>query len=272
MRAVHPIAEQRIGTFVETVRRRFPGLLDSVIVTGSAASEDWHDGRSDIDLIMVVWRRLSESDAAILAELHAEASEPTPLDAMYLTTDQFADGPAGIAAAPQVIDGALALDAPGGRLTWVTWLDAEGAPRAEVSSEGMGPWQPAPIVTRDVAARAAEASRMNLVEYWQPLGREALLRSLPHAPSRPVSPEAVAWVVLGPPRLVLTIERGAIATKSEAGEFAAAQWPEFAQLIERVLAWRSTGTGEFTTRDARKALGLLRRSVARGTRKPSGTG
>ena len=82
--------------------------------------------------------------------------------------------------------------------------------------------------------------------------------------SEPVAAAAVAWVVLGPPRLVVTVEEQRVVSKTEGGDFAAAAFPEFAPLISRVLDWRRTGTGEFTATDARAATRLLAACVRRG--------
>jgi len=46
-----------------------PGLVEEVAVTGSALTGDWHPGASDIDLVVVVRRRVTAADAEILTGL-----------------------------------------------------------------------------------------------------------------------------------------------------------------------------------------------------------
>jgi len=254
----------RIEAFVSALVSRFPGLVDSVSVTGSAANGDWHEGRSDIDLVVSTWRPILERDAPALAELHAATIGAGSVDGVYLTVDQLDDGPDRVPTAPQVVDGQLRMGVPGGQLSWVTWLELGGAPRAEVSGESVGPWHPAAPAGARTAERAAAFSARNLVSYWQPLGKDARRRSLLKRGSEPVAAAAVAWVVLGPPRLVVTIEEQRVVSKSGGGEFAAAAFPEFAPLISRVLDWRRTGAGEFTATDARAATKLLAACVRRG--------
>ena len=266
----------RIETFVSELVERFPGLIESVSVTGSAATSDWHSGRSDIDLVVSTWRPILERDAPALADLHAAtlASGTTAagaIDGIYLTIDQVEDGPDQVPTAPQVVDGVFRLDVPGDQLSWVTWLELGGAPRAEVSGGQLGSWHPAPLAEPGVAERAAAFSTRNLESYWAPLGRDARRRSLLKRGSEPVSAAAVAWVVLGPPRLLVTIEQLRVVSKSEAGEFAAAAFPEHAALITRVLDWRRTGSGDFTASDAREATRLLSACVRRGTQTARGT-
>jgi hypothetical protein len=82
----------------------------------------------------------------------------------------------------------------------------------------------------------------------------------------PPSRTDMMWITLGPPRLVATIEQGRILSKTQAGEFAAKKWPEYAELIGRVLTSRATGDGSFSRTDARQALALLRRCAEHGTR------
>ncbi|TBN56760.1 nucleotidyltransferase domain-containing protein [Glaciihabitans arcticus] len=262
----------RIETFVSALLARFPGLVESVYVTGSAATDDWHEARSDIDLVIVTWRPILERDVAALVALHAATKATTPVDALYLTVDQLADGPDSVPSAPQVVDGEFRLGVAGDQLSWVTWLELGGAPRAEIAQSGLGPWSPAPEADARTARRAAEFSAANLVSYWRPLGRNARKRALFTRGSAPVSAAAVAWVVLGPPRLVVTIEQGRIVSKAEAGLFAISEFPEYAALISRVIDWRRTGEGSFTAADAREATRLLAACVKRGSSRDAPVG
>jgi len=258
----------RIEAFVSALLARFPGLVESVYVTGSAASGDWHEGSSDIDLVVVTWRPIMERETEAFGELHADTVGDSAIDGIYLSVDQLADGPDSMAAAPQVVDGVFRLAVPDGQLSWVTWLELGGAPRAEVSQSGLGPWHSAPEADERTAQRAAAASAANLVDYWRPLGRDAAKRARFSRAGELVAATAVAWVVLGPPRLVVTVEEERVVSKSEAGAIAAEMFPAHAALVRRVLEWRRTGEGAFTAADARQATRLLADCVKRGTARP----
>lgn len=77
-----------------------------------------------------------------------------------------------------------------------------------------------------------------------------------------VPAEAIEWLALGAQRLVVTIETGRVVSKSAAAEFAAQRWPEYAELLTRVLASRRgeaqpCAAQPFTVRDARRAAALV---------------
>lgn len=243
--------------FVAAINAELPGLVRRVYVTGSAGTDDWHHGRSDVDLVVELSREAHAADASVLTRLHAQSRSKTVVDGIYLTTDQLAAGPDAVASAPQSIDGRFALQVSGAQLTWVTWMELEVG--RSLDGDGME------ARFDDVAGRAARASRENLRSYWLPLGRRAAFRTRLLPPFLPAPASAVAWVTLGPPRLIVTIEDHVVVTKSEAGRFAAQQWPQFAPLLERVLEYRASGQGRFTVADARSALALLRACVERGT-------
>jgi hypothetical protein len=53
-----------------------------------------------------------------------------------------------------------------------------------------------------------------------------------------------------------------VLTKSAAGDYAAQRWPEHAELLRRAVRDRAGERQEFTVRDGRQALELLRACVA----------
>jgi len=244
---MHLAARTLIDDFTLRLERAVPGLLERVLPTGSAQSDDWRPDRSDVDVVVVTTRPVTANDTAALTALHAGGR----VDGLYLTQEQLAAGPDSIPSAPQVVDGRFRLDQAADQLTWVTWLELEQG--------GAHP------LFADTAARAALASRRNLVEYWSRVGRRGMRRARFRRGTSQVSSGAVEWIVLGPPRLVVTIEQGRVVSKSDAGRFAAEQWPEHRELIERVLRFRQGGEERFTMRDVRESATLLRVCVERGT-------
>lgn len=111
----------RLTAFINEHRRLAPGLLDRVVVTESATTSDWWEGTSDIDLVLVIRRAPSQDEMVAPRELHRSTISEGPVDGVYLTEQQLAEGPDTVGAAPQVVEGALDTQARGAQLTWVTW-------------------------------------------------------------------------------------------------------------------------------------------------------
>lgn len=244
-------AERVARSFASELAAAAPGLARRVHVTGSAITGDWHEGRSDVDLVVECDRALTATEAGALERLHRSHSG---LDVLYVTAEQLAAGPDLVTVAPQAIAGKFSAAKAGAQLTWVTWLELEAG--AMLDGAAVGP------LFEDTASKAAQASKRNLRDYWLPLGRMAGIKFAALAPTA----SDMMWITLGPPRLVATIEQGRILSKTQAGEYAAQKWPEYAELIGRVLQFRATAEGSFSRSDARHALGLLRRCVEHGSR------
>lgn len=255
---------ERVREFVAGVDEAIPGLLDAVHLTGSGASGDWqHD--SDIDLVFETSRPVGAADTAALLRLHASTATGHCVDGIYLTSAQLAAGPDAVASAPQVVSAEFELDKPGGQLTWVTWLEMRLGPTARVASGRLEPWtagwaslDPASSLSR----RAMEASRDNLRSYWLPYAGNTTERLAGRPDDDAVPAEAIEWLALGAQRLVVTMETAAIVSKSEAARFAARRWPEYAELLTRVLASRRGETRQFTVRDAHLSVALVLACVA----------
>jgi hypothetical protein len=107
------------------------------------------------------------------------------------------------------------------------------------------------------------ASRRNLQEYWGPLGVRSRAQLAVRPPDAAVDAGTMQWIALGPARLVVTIERGTVVSKSAAAAFAAERWPGHADLLRRVAAARAGGDAVFTVADAADALDLLEQCVLR---------
>ncbi|TFD78979.1 hypothetical protein E3T54_05550 [Cryobacterium sp. Sr8] len=255
----------RAREFVADVDALIPGLLDAVHLTGSGASGDWqHD--SDIDLVFETSRFVTVVDAKVLVGLHAAtAAAGHCVDGIYLTAGQIASGPDGIRSAPQVVSGDFGMARPDGQLTWVTWLEMLHGSAARVNAGRLGSWskEERDVDTASaVSERASAASRDNLRSYWMPYASDTAARLAARSDDDTVPAEAIEWLALGAQRLVVTIETGRVVSKSAAAEFAAQRWPEYAELLTRVLASRRgeaqpCAAQPFTVRDARRAAALV---------------
>lgn len=250
---------ERVRHFVARVEEPSPGLLVAVHLTGSGAAGDWrHD--SDIDLVFETSRAVTDADAAALLGLHASTAGGHCVDGIYLTAAQIASGPDAIRSAPQVVSAEFELHRTDGQLTWVTWLEMRQGQTARVESGRLGPWtarSPGLEGDSDASERARAASRENLRSYWLPYATDTAERLTARSDDEAVPAEAIEWLALGAQRLVVTIETGRAVSKSEAAEFAARRWPEYAELLTRVLASRRGANAQFTVSDARLSVALV---------------
>ncbi|TFD09380.1 DUF4111 domain-containing protein [Cryobacterium sp. TMT1-66-1] len=252
----------RVTVFVREHVRIAPGLLDRVIVIGSAVVGDWWEGISDIDLVLVTRRSLRHDELVVLGDLHRSTISEGPIDGVHLTEQQLDAGPERIGVAPQVIDGELDEQAPGARLSWVTWREVESGIEGFVGTAGAIAWSPSTRRFPRVEEGVRAFSRQNLRDYWRPLGAGARAQLSPRPDGDPVDAVTLRWIALGPARLVATLETGNIISKSASGTFAAQRWPEYVELLSRAVASRTGINESFTAADERAALNLLDKCVA----------
>ncbi len=260
--------EQLAGLFAQKHREHLPGLLESVIITGSAALDDWHPRVSDVDLVMVIARPMTSKELTVATRLHAESKSSTTIDGIYLTESQINEGPDRIDAVPQVVDGDLTELQAGGELTWVTWREIENGIEAEVTDTGAQHWARSERRFSAALEGAQQFSRENLASYWSALGVQSRTKLAPLAADAPVNASTVRWIALGPTRLLATIETGEILSKTNAGAFAARRWPKYADLLRRAAASRTGRDVAFNATDANLAVDLLEQCVATGRDTP----
>lgn len=213
-----------------------PGLVAGFHLTGSAVLGDWRAGESDIDFVGVLARPATPEEAARLKAVVAAAPRDLggqKIEGLWLTDLRAPPAPG--------------VDAPVALRT----LALHGA-----SIRGAIP----PDVWSDPAAvRAALLS--NLDDYWTPWLAAA---------RRPLSPRglamlggwAPAWGVLGLARIAYTLRTDDIASKSAAGRWAMAAFPDLWTPVGEALRLR-TGVGVPAYRDpfARRREALSAMSV-----------
>lgn len=261
---VDPRAVAILERFVRDVARRLPGLLVEVHPTGSALTDDWQAAHSDVDAVFVVRRPVTAEDADQLIEAHAATQGANCVDGVYLTADQCAAGPDHTAEAPQAVHGVFARTKAGGQLNWVTWRERSTAPHGVADDGGAISWQePAGGFTQ--FAELAQFCKDNLSTYWSGVvdqWQSAL--DTGQLTDDEVDTYSVVWTVLGPGRLIVTIETGEVVSKTASGQFSAERWPEYSGLIERAMRSRSGGRETFDVEDAGAVVLLGRRVVEAG--------
>jgi hypothetical protein len=252
----------RLASFVAELVQRVPGVLESIIVTGSALVGDWWEGVSDIDLILIIRRALTSAEVDSLTQLHLSTIVDGPIDGIYLTAHQLAAGPDSVQDAPQVVGGKLENHARGAQLTWITWREAERRVEGVIGSAGSLSWTQSLRMLPDAEAGARAFSQQNLQDYWKRFGAQARTQLSAHSDEDPVDAKTIRWIALGPARLIATIETGEIVSKTKAAALAAQRWPAHSELLARAVSSRQGESVSFSASDAREALDLLDRCVA----------
>jgi len=74
--------ERIVDAFAQEHRRRLPGPLRSLNMTGSATLDDWWPGISDNDLVLITTRPVRAAELPTIAELHAAPDASTPIDGL----------------------------------------------------------------------------------------------------------------------------------------------------------------------------------------------
>ncbi|APU19256.1 hypothetical protein [Actinoalloteichus sp. GBA129-24] len=226
-------------------------LLVAAHVTGSAVLADYYPGRSDLDLLVEVSRTPTEADLEVINTAHQGLG--LSVQATYLPAGGLTSTPDAAGDGPWVNEGELHTDERCFQLNPVTWLELA---RYSVTVHGE-----APTPTIDVPA-AAEFCRTNLREYWAPLldQAEALIEG--REPDEPAVPEPVIWLAFGPPRLLHTIRTGEVISKTEAGNTAAAEWPDLAEPLLELVAARAGTPIAVTVAHGRAVVESGRRVLA----------
>lgn len=223
----------------------------AVYLTGSAALADWRPDRSDLDILVVVPRRLDDAELTALARVHAGLAGRPYRDAVYVERDAVGRSPEpGGPGFAHAVDGAFR---PTGHqpdpVLWAT-LHRHGITVRGQAAGTLGA-DPDPRWLRDW-------NLGNLASYWLPRAAGARRRLAGRDPHSPLPADVVAWHALGPGRLHHTVAEGGIISKTGAADYTARRFPEHAGLLSRAKAWRlgDEGVG-FTTADGLAACDLI---------------
>ncbi len=241
---------------------QLPGAVRGVYLVGSVALGDHRPGISDIDTLTVTERTLDDSDAeAALRAVHgclAPDLVGVCYDTTYIPVDWLADAPDAGAVTPFSLDGELHVHEAAFQVSPPTWLELAGG----VAVSGPAP---SDLDIADVSEPLREWTIQNLKTYWD----DSATRMRQVLVERPAGQEAkadvVVWHALGAPRLHATLATNQIISKTDAGEYAADLWPEFADLAFRSMAWRAGEAVTFRTVDGLAAADLVDAVVADAT-------
>lgn len=234
-RSLPPDAQSALDEYLANLDEALPGLYRGIYLTGSLALGDWQPGRSDLDILVVTNRQLTDADLDALAAVHAETPYEPYRDARYIPHDALGlrpdrQGPG----FPHAYDGVFKRDEyyPDPVL-WATLhrrgVTVHGTPAAELGVA------PDPVWLR-------EWNLANLFDdYWKPWAWQSRGIAAARNPADPYPTFAAVWGLLGPGRLHCTIATGEIISKTASADYTARLLPEYADLLERAKAWRLGG-------------------------------
>ncbi|MBB5785244.1 nucleotidyltransferase domain-containing protein [Nonomuraea jabiensis] len=208
----NPKVDAIVETYLSVADAEAPGLVEGLYLEGSAALGDYRPGASDVDFVAVT---AAEAPFEVVERIHARLGA-YPFEGYYLTWDDLSKDPAELGTRPRAHAGKIN---PRGGLNPVTWHTL-----AQNGLTCRGPKPDELDIWHDPAALAAWTDG-NLDRYWRRLVARA---------SHLASPWGLAclggyntvWVVTGVARLHYTLATGEITSKSGAGQYALATFPE----------------------------------------------
>ncbi|MEI6495201.1 MAG: nucleotidyltransferase domain-containing protein [Actinomycetota bacterium] len=252
-----------LGRYLEVVDSCAPGLVEGLYVVGSFALGDWHEGRSDIDIVAITAEPATDDDAASLVTAHAVLAEqqPTPsIDGPYVAWGDLITPSMGLHR-PWSLEGRLHHDGDCFELNPVTWytLATYGVTVRGPSVDRLG-------IYVDVDARARFCAD-NLLGYWRSLSADLII-SCDTNPLAEFDPASFEWCALGALRLHYTAFRGGVVSKTEAGAYGLEVAPaRFHSLLDEAIAVRQ-GAGPrdaidtLTMRDAAELIAWCAQQAA----------
>ena len=250
--SISTLYEAALDAYLAALDRVLPDVVEGVYLTGSTALGDYQPGRSDLDILTLTARPLTEAELNSLDLLHRglEDGGQPHLDAHYLPRPGWSDGSPDADGAGEakgrahVVHGEFKLGPSDQDIViWAIMAQCGIAVRGPAAAEVGNAPDPA-------AFRAWNLG--NLESYWRGLARQVEKAVAERDPDSPVDPEIAVWIATGPGRLHRTIATGEIISKTESADYGARLFPEHAEILGRAKASRlGDGSALFTARDGR---------------------
>jgi hypothetical protein len=216
-----------------------------VYLTGSVALGDYRHGQSDLDILTLTTRPLTDGELSALEAMHTELERGAQphADATYVPRDCVGTLPSKDAAGHgYVVDGVFHRG--GHSQSLVTWaiLNQCGVALRGPAAESL-----------DAAPDQGEFrawNLRNLEEYWR-VQATRVRESLSALPlDTEVPAYAAVWFGSGPGRLHRTIATGEIISKTESADYTAELFPVYRDLLARAKATRADDASiRYTTTD-----------------------
>lgn len=227
---IHHEVQTLLDDYLRLMNDALPGLLEGLYLHGSIALGAYIHGQSDIDAIMVIGRRCTESDIDALRTLHATLTERYPkllLEGSYVQWHDLGQAAENIPPHPNVHDHILN---PSGRfdINAVTWwvlkqhgIAVLGPESAQLAIE---------VDWDDLIDKMYD----NMNSYW------ASFTTNPRRISWLLSDFGIEWTVLGVLRQFYSFREADITSKIGAGLYALYHLPpRWQRLIREAISIRS---------------------------------
>ena len=237
--------QQELDAYLRALDRVLPDAVEGVYLTGSTALGDYHHGQSDLDLLTLTARPLTEAELDALDAAHKELEQGRQphLDAVYIPREfvgklpqQDAPGHA------YVVDGEFKRGTDSQDLVIWAILDQCGITLRGPEAKSLG--------AAPDRAEFAAWNLGNLEGYWRARAREARQILGERDMDAEFRTYPAVWFGTGPGRLHRTIATGEIISKSRAAEYSAELFPAHADVLTRVRASRAGDESvTYTTRD-----------------------
>jgi hypothetical protein len=210
-----------------------PGLVEGLYLVGSVALGDWRP-RSDLDIVAFTADPASDDDAELLRAAHEAACADLGIsvDGPRLAWGDVSGPPLPLHR-PWTLDGAFRHDGECFEINPITWYTL-----AEYGVAVRG--EPASLlgVATDLDGRR-QFVRGNVATYWRSVG-EQLAAALADPTRTEFDVVVVEWCGLGAARMLFTLRTGDVASKTAAGEWAAAELPDHADVLRTAIGIRHT--------------------------------
>jgi hypothetical protein len=239
-----------LDTYLTELDRVLPAAaVAGVYLVGSTAFGDYRPGKSDLDILTLTRRHLSDDELDALDGMHRRLEKGTQphLDAEYLPCDslgrQFEDGSQGSPGHAHVVEGQFHRGGHGQELVvWAT-LDQRGITLRGPEAKS---WNAAP----DAGALRAW-NLENLEAYWRAgFGQRAREVLRERDPDSELAASWAVWTATGPGRLHRTIATGEIISKTAAADYTAELFPAYAPILMQAKASRlGDESASFVARD-----------------------
>ncbi|HWG26416.1 nucleotidyltransferase domain-containing protein [Actinospica sp.] len=221
--------------------------VHGVYLTGSAALGDYRHGQSDLDILTLTTRALTEDELTGLGQLHKtlETGAQPHTDAHYISRECLGKLPLEHAAGHgYVVDGEFQRGMSGQELVAWAILDRHGITVRGPEAKSLG--------AAPDAGEFKAWNRGNLDGYWRMRALQVHQAISERDPDDEFLPYFAVWLGTGPGRLHRTIATGEIISKTQCADYTAELLPGYADLLKRVKASRlGDGSVTFTMNDGR---------------------
>lgn len=255
---LHRLAQQQVGEFLRLANAWLPGVVQGLYLVSSIALDDFHLGVSDVDFVAVA-EPLDEATLDVLERIHrrlsADADWPS-FDGVYVRWEHLR-GPTELAQpAPYHLNGQFHRHEHAFEFNPAVWT--------LLRDRGVAVRGPAPPELQVWTDREALDSWTieNLNGYWAGLAEQARqVLLIDEKGIERLDARMPVWSVLGVARLHYTLTTGGITSKSGAGEYALARFPDrWSAIVRECLRIRRESAGYsawLTTAQARDAAAFM---------------